>query len=206
MTHVLEETYKILCEEVSDINEHLPTLYNYAKECNHITECGVRTVVSSYAFASAHINNPDSKLILVDPEKHPENIDNFLNECSNANVNAIFYEHSDLTCPIEDTDLLFIDTWHIYGQLKRELALWNAHVRKYIIMHDTTVDEWLGESVRCGYPILLQSQHFGFPVEEIVKGLWPAIDEFLKEHPEWKIKERFTNNNGLTILERQESV
>jgi len=34
------------------------------------------------------------------------------------------------------------------------------------------------------------------------KGLWPAVEEFINEHPEWKIKERFTNNNGLTILER----
>jgi hypothetical protein len=35
-----------------------------------------------------------------------------------------------------------------------------------------------------------------------MKGLWPAVEEFLAAHPEWKIEKRFTNNNGLTILAR----
>jgi hypothetical protein len=39
-------------------------------------------------------------------------------------------------------------------------------------------------------------------VEEINRGVWPAIEEFLAAHPEWILKERFTNNNGLTILQR----
>jgi hypothetical protein len=41
----------------------------------------------------------------------------------------------------EKFDLTFIDTWHIYGQLKRELAKFAPITNKYIIMHDTTVDE-----------------------------------------------------------------
>jgi hypothetical protein len=47
-----------------------------------------------------------------------------------------------------------------------------------------------------------QSKQFHIPIEEICKGLWPAIEEFLKEHPEWRIEKRYTNNNGLTILTR----
>ena len=35
------------------------------------------------------------------------------------------------------------------------------------------------------------------------KGLWPAIEEFLTDNHEWYLKERFENNNGLTILERK---
>jgi hypothetical protein len=31
-----------------------------------------------------------------------------------------------------------------------------------------------------------------------------AIIEFVKKNPEWYIKERFTNNNGLTILARHD--
>jgi hypothetical protein len=69
-------------------------------------------------------------------------------------------------------------------------------------MHDTTVDEWRGETIREGLNAELQSAKFGIPIDEINKGLWPAISEFLLEHPEWKILERFTNNNGLTILKR----
>jgi hypothetical protein len=42
----------------------------------------------------------------------------------------------------------------------------------------------------------------GLSREEIERGLWPAVEEFLALHPEWKLKERYTNNNGLTVLER----
>lgn len=185
----------------SDINEHLPVLFKYARECNHITECGVRTVVSSYAFAMGLRGKLPNKLIQVDLDWHP-NLDIFKNECTAEGLNVTFYKQSDLECPMEPTELLFIDTWHIYGHLIRELERWHSSVSKYIIMHDTTVDEWNGESLRCGMNIDEQVISSGYPREEITKGLWPAVEEFLENHPEWKIKERFTNNNGLTILER----
>ena len=69
-------------------------------------------------------------------------------------------------------------------------------------MHDTTVDEWHGETIRLGWDPVQQSKDTGIPVEEITKGLWPAVDEFLQSHPEWKIDLRLVNNNGLTILKR----
>jgi hypothetical protein len=47
-----------------------------------------------------------------------------------------------------------------------------------------------------------QSLQTGYPIEEITCGLWKAIEEFLANNPEWKLKERFVNNNGLTVLER----
>jgi cephalosporin hydroxylase len=99
-------------------------------------------------------------------------------------------------------DTTFIDTWHVYGHLKRELDRWNSFVSKYIILHDTTVDEWQGESLRVGWNPYEQSKQTGIPVEEIFKGLWPAVEEFLTLNPEWQIEKRYTNNNGLTILKR----
>lgn len=199
---MLKNQYENECRTPSDINEHLPTLYHHALECNHITECGVRAVVSSYAFALGLIGKPIHKLIQVDPVYH-DNIKRFQNQCKEEQVNTTFYNQSDLLCPIEETELLFIDTWHVYGQLKRELARWNPYVTKYIILHDTTVDEWNGETIRLNWDANRQSRETGIPVQEIRKGLWPAIDEFLKEHPEWELHQRFTNNNGLTILKRR---
>jgi hypothetical protein len=193
--------YQERCRQGSDINEHLPTLYKYATKCNHITECGVRGAVSSYAFAYGLLNNPNNKLIQVDLDTN-SNVSQFGRECANEGINCTFYQQSDLDCPLEQTDLLFIDTWHIYGHLKRELARWHSHVGKYIIMHDTTVDEWQGETIRCGWNSQQQSIDSGIPVDEINKGLWPAIEEFLAANPEWKLEERFINNNGLTILSR----
>ena len=37
-----------------------------------------------------------------------------------------------------------------------------------------------------------------------MKGLWPAVEEFLAANPEWVLVHRFTHNNGLTILSRKE--
>jgi hypothetical protein len=198
---MIQSSYEALSRSPSDINEHLPTLNKYASECQHVTECGVRTAVSSYAFAAALVKIPGSKLVQVDPDTHPDLVQ-FQSRAKDEGLQTVFYQQSDLVCPIEETDFLFIDTWHIYGQLKRELARWHPHVRKYIAMHDTTVDEWNGETIRAGWDAVKQSRESGIPVDEIRKGLWPAIAEFLVAQPEWKLRERFTNNNGLTVLYR----
>jgi hypothetical protein len=199
MSSNIHNKYTQKCAQSSDINEHLPTLYEYARKVDHITECGVRGVVSSYAFAAGLLGKPANRLICVDLDTN-DNVVTFGGECSAEGINRTFYQQSDLDCPIEQTDLLFIDTWHIYGHLKRELARWHSHVGKYIIMHDTTVDEWQGETIRCGMNAQQQSAQTGIPIEEINRGLWPAVEEFLRAHPEWKLERRYTNNNGLTIL------
>ena len=60
----------------------------------------------------------------------------------------------------------------------------------------------MGETIRNGWNAEAQSQESGFPVDEIKRGLWPAVLEFLSKHPEWVLEARYTNNNGLTILRR----
>ena len=47
---LLIEKYEEACRTKTDINEHLPTLKKYADECNHITEFGTRTGVSTWAW------------------------------------------------------------------------------------------------------------------------------------------------------------
>ena len=138
---------------------------------------------------------------MVDPDRSP-NIDTFVAEAARENINVKFIHGSDLECPLVQTEFLFIDTWHVYGQLKRELARWHSHVTRYIAMHDTEVDGVRGETVRRWMNARAQSARFNMPVDEIKKGLKPAIDEFLLAHPEWKTRAHYRNNNGLTILER----
>lgn len=197
----IADNYSRACSVPSDINQHLPILKAYADTCTHITECGVRGVVSSWAFAMSLQGRPGARLVQVDLDTNV-NVVLFGNIARAVGIDTIFYQQSDLECPIEPTELLFIDTWHVYGHLKRELDRWHTAVSKYIILHDTTVDEWKGETVRCGWNAVEQSNRSGIPVEEICKGLWPAIDEFLKAHPEWAMEKRLYNNNGLTILAR----
>ena len=198
---MIQAKYESACRHPCDINEHLPTLFKYASECNHVTECGVRSVVSSWAFAKALEGKPQKKLVQVDI-KIMKPVADFINIVNRAGIPTVFHEMSDLECPLEETDMLFIDTWHVYGHLKRELERWHGYTRKYIIMHDTTLDGEKGESIRMNWDTATQSKESGYPIDEIRKGLWPAVQEFLDAHPDWVLHERFYNNNGLTVLKR----
>jgi len=199
----------------SDINEHLHTLYNYSRECNSIVECGVRSAVSTWAFLYGLLNNNSNikELICVDIEDI-ENIDIIKTIAEKAGINLIFKKHNSATININiperiseintsKVDLLFIDTWHVYGHLKRELEHHHENVNKYIIMHDTELDGEFGESIRCNSSISEQSEKTGYAISEIVKGLKPAINEFVTSHLEWVVHEHFEYCNGLTILKRQ---
>ena len=93
-------------------------------------------------------------------------------------------------------------TLYVYGQLKRELEKFSKVATKYIILHDTTVDADKGEVVRLGLDIETIIQQTNFEKAEIVKGLWPAVDEFLNSNEDWSLKKRYVNNNGLTILQK----
>jgi cephalosporin hydroxylase len=200
---IVEDMYTYLSRLPSDINEHLPTLYKYATECESVFESGVRGCVSSWALVYGLMRNGKSsrRILLNDISSCP--IDKLLSATKDLNIDVKFEWINNLNLTIsESVDLTFIDTWHVYGQLKRELAKFAPLTKKYIIMHDTTLDAVYGETIRNGWNAEQQSRDSGIPVEEINRGIWQAVEEFLSEHPEWTIRERLTNNNGLTVLAR----
>ena len=172
-------------------------------ECKTILETGVRGCVSSWALVHGLLNNKsDTKSILLN-DISPCNIDELLKRTKGLPISVEYKWVNNLELEVQkNVDLTFIDTWHVYGQLKRELDKFSKVTNKYIIMHDTSVDEWEGESIRLQSDIDTQVKFSGFPRDEITRGLWPAISEFLSAHPEWTLHQRFTNNNGLTILKR----
>jgi hypothetical protein len=199
---IIKEQFEKLCNTTpSDINEHLPTLYNYASNCESIIELGVRGTVSSWAFVYGLLNNNSDKKKILLNDINPCDITKLLSATENLNIDVKYEWKNDLELEItENVDMTFIDTWHVYAQLKRELDKFSVFTNKYIIMHDTTVDEIYGETLREGWNSIEQSKKTGFPVEEIICGLGKAIVDFLNENPNWKILEKYTNNNGLTIL------
>ncbi len=189
-----------------DISDHLVYLMKLASECNSVLECGVRTIVSSWAFVNGlAINSTSNKKELLSCDiQTPPTIHELYHACEVNNIQFTFFEGNDLDLPMKEYDMVFIDTWHVYAQLKRELAKFHPYAKKYIVMHDTEVDKIDGESIRDRLNTQKQAAESGFPEYEIRCGLERAIKEFLIQHPEWKIKERFTHNNGLTVLERVE--
>ena len=201
----IESKYENLSKTPSDINEHLPTLFNYAKRCDSVFETGVRGCVSSWAFLYGLLNNQNNvkKTYLLNDINECD-IKDLLDSSKGFNIDITYEWKNNLELNLNTNyDLTFIDTWHIYGQLKRELEKFSKITNKYIIMHDTTVDEIYGETIRAGWNAEEQSKMSGFPVDEINKGLGPAIDEFLTSHKDWYILERYSNNNGLTILAKR---
>ena len=106
---------------------------------------------------------------------------------------------------MKEYDMIFIDTWHVYGHLKRGLNKMHSFSKKYIVLHDTEVDGVYGESLRLGLNVEKQMTESGYSKEEICQGLQKAVIEFLQDHPEWKIKAHYTYNNGPTVLQRMNS-
>jgi hypothetical protein len=146
-----------------------------AKECSHVTEMGVRALVSTYAFLEGLKGR--GKLVSIDIEP-PSRFDGDLIKAERLakeeGVDFTFVLADTITVDIEETDFLFIDTLHEYEQLKEELRRHSDKARKYIAFHDT---------VSCETELM------------------PAINELI-EQGKWKIKEHHTNNNGILILER----
>jgi len=200
----VEEKYNSLCHSPSDINEHLPILFRYAKECETVIECGVRGCISSWSLVFGLLNNnKENKKILLN-DKVKCDINELLTETKDLPIQITYQWISDLDLVLTSNyDMVFIDTWHIYGHLKRELNKFGPVTNKYIIMHDTTIDEVDGETIRCGWNAEQQSKETGYPVEEIRSGLEKAISEFLENNTEWELIEKLTNNNGLTVLRRK---
>jgi len=191
MVYNLEELINQLHQTPSDINEHFPAIIKYGSECETITEMGVRGIISTWAWLAC----APKRLVsydLYNPSRWGGDIQSVYDTAEAYGLNFRFEEADVLKLEIEETDLLFIDTWHAYDQLKKELQLHSSKVKKYICFHDTTsyahqdeqrgnVNSWEGETKGIG--------------------IWPAIEEFLEEG-NWRMIERFENCNGFTVIER----
>lgn len=170
----LDEIYYEKCRTQSDINEHLAVLKEYGEKVDHITEMGVRGIVSTYALLASRPKKMISYDIIYVDTSH-------IHSLAPATEYS-FIVGDTRKISIEQTDLLFIDTLHNYEQLKHELTLHAPKTSKFIIMHDT--------------------ETFGVRGETDSVGLLKAIDEFLQTNIVWTTHLQLKNNNGLTILRR----
>lgn len=193
--------YAGLSPRYCDIGEHFPLLMQLAVECPHVTEIGLGLVISTWAIFQGLTENPDSHRSYLGIDIAQPPIDNMALAQSEAEKNGIsfrFQRVNDLYIDIDPTDLLFIDSMHTYCHLTFELETFSPKVRKFIAMHDTSEpwgnrddDEYRGNYSE--YPA-----HY----HRSKRGLWPAVEDFLKRHPEWTLQERRLNCHGFTVLKR----
>ena len=93
----MDQKYEKLCKERNYINEHPPTLYTYAKECESIIELGVRGVVSSWALIKGlSENGKDTKKILLN-DVETCNTDELLEATKELGIDISYEWKSDLT-------------------------------------------------------------------------------------------------------------
>lgn len=172
MKRIQHRINQLAADTTCDIGEHLETLKSYAAKCDRVVEFGVRTGNSTLALLAGQ----PVTLISYDIEPFTgENFDLIMN--AEDNFTEFYFEQaSTLDITIEECDLLFIDTEHVYKQLRAELERHGNKARKWIAMHDTV----------------------SFSTELI-----PAINGFLSDNHHWHVIDHRLNNNGLMILERQ---
>jgi hypothetical protein len=83
---------------------------------------------------------------------------------------------------VNDLDMLHIDSLHHPNHLQQELDIHASRVNRYIAFHDTKLKnrETTGEYA-----------------------LWKVVDRFLNDHPEWELKEHYTEGRvGHAAIQR----
>jgi hypothetical protein len=177
----MDNTFNEFLDPKADgqMGELMWVLKSYAEKYDSVTEFGVQKGASSTAFAAGK----------------PKKFTSYeLYDVMDSSVKALLGRYAgwkyhsgsnSLTTDIEEVDVLFIDTDHMYEQLLAELRRHSGKVKHCILLHDT---------INCG----LVGERGAGP-----KGLLHAINEFIAEHDEWFIEKTYMFNHGLTVLRRQ---
>jgi hypothetical protein len=132
----------------SEISIHVPYLYAIAQQSSSILELGTgKDFRASWGFLRGLAENDKvvsgKKLMVgVDLMDIPET-EMIQRIAKEHDIEYHFHQANDLELPIKEMygmfDVTFIDTWHCYGQLHRELKLFPAMTRKFLIFHDVNM-------------------------------------------------------------------
>lgn len=155
-----------------DMLPFMEILTMYALKVESILEIGTRTGQSTTAF----ILGAPASIACCDYERSPsiEKLEALAKQ-NGVDFRFIHANSGDLHVVFKDkVDLVFIDGEHSYKGATRDLNEIHEQTQKYILLHD----------------------HIYWP------GVKQAVDEFLPQHPEWRILEQFDVFPGLLVLER----
>jgi len=198
----------------NEFSESLVPLREYAQKCSSIFVLGQGSCTVLWPLMQGlHVGTTPTtttttkSIIGSDTTFHP-NVDEVKKVASGLGINYTFHQQPSLLFEIEKTteyEMLFIDTWHVAGQLKRELQEYAANRPnlKYIAIHGTTTYGTVSQSVLLGWDVATQAAEQGMKVEEVEKGLKPAIEEFVGMNVEWVVEREVEEGNGLTVLARR---
>lgn len=184
----------------SPINEHLQTLRELGRASDHITEIGSQSMLATFGLLQG-LSERENKGTYIGrffeaPPLHDLLLAN--KSADEAKISFSYSHGSDRTFEIEPTDLLFIDGKHTSVHVGYALRQFAPHTKKYIAIHHTAAPWGLRDNPNDRKDLSLYFDE----ADRSKSGSMPAIVNFLKEHPEWHLAHRFSNNHGLVVLER----
>jgi len=176
----LDELYAKVCNNVSDVFMHCPTIREFASRCQHVTELGLNSLGVSVAVMAGQ------PLIFIAYGKDKKVVDEIVKELPDnvGRTHLKIREGNSLKVQIEETEMLILDTYHTYSQLKKELLKHAGSVTKYIIIVNS-------------YAFALRGEDGSSP------GVMDAVVEFVAKNDRWEIIYNERKNNGLLILQRE---
>ena len=197
----LRQQYEIARVTPSDIHEHLGLLRLLAHQCASAVEIGVKGMGSTWGILkglSEDTSEPRSYLG-IDTGPHPAAVLRYAKKVAEeCGIAFDVLQVSELNADIGTTDLLFINSFHTYTHLMYELETFSPKVAKFIALPYTNIP-----SAYFNDPAYL-GDYSEFPClyDPLKRGIWLAMEDFLKRHREWALYERRFNNNGFTVLRR----
>jgi hypothetical protein len=148
----------------------------YLKDCESYKELG--THQGGTAAAACLMKPKQIELVDISLEKYSKSKHLFEDYCANNNIKLTTKEISSVDkASVSPCDMLLIDSYHHPAHLQKELEVHSKYVRKYMIMHDTSIIN--GKKNDSLYQVLVQ----------FTSGITP-----------WIIKERDQRNVGFTVL------
>lgn len=134
----IEEKYIELLNISSDINLNFPMIRESVEPGDRVVELGVRSCVSTWALLAG---KPKS-LISVDVVSPPKETIIEVGEAAEKEGIQFSFVNGDSThIFIEEIDVLFIDTLHLYSHVVKELWRHAEQTKKRIIFHDYRIPE-----------------------------------------------------------------
>lgn len=203
------DAYTHFLNNQTNVNEHYEVLRALARECDSVTEFGASEFFSAWPLLKGMSDNGDAKrreYLAVDRKPCPEVFDKMKPMALQDAIRMQYIQGNSTNIKIPDTDLLLIDTFHAYPQLKKELERHHKRARKYIVLLNTETDGEHSELVRIYYYYDIDKcmEELSCSEAEICIGLQKAIAEFLAAHQEWGMSAEYKNNHGMVVLKRHQ--
>lgn len=167
----LEEEYKKMAEgeHGNPMGAYIYVLRRLSEGVEHITELGTGHFCSTRGFMASK----PKKMVGIDIKKQIQ-ADSIIQLAKNNGIDYEFIEADSISLSIEETDILLVDSKHTYAHALKEMNKHSSKTKKYIIIHDTLM-------------------------EEILK----AINDFLKQNNLWEMYEAHLYTTHLHVLKRR---